>query len=72
MKISDNTIGILRNFSDINANILFNPGKKPPKFTKMLELFSSNPNGWPTAEVFIKEELWDDPPALSITWALLT
>ena len=27
MKISDNTIGILRNFSDINANILFNPGK---------------------------------------------
>jgi len=28
MKISDNTIGILRNFSDINANILFKPGKK--------------------------------------------
>ena len=27
MKISDNTIGILRNFSDINANILFKPGK---------------------------------------------
>jgi len=27
MKISDNTIGILRNFSDINANILFTPGK---------------------------------------------
>ena len=26
MKISDNTIGILRNFSDINANILFKPG----------------------------------------------
>ena len=23
MKISENTIGILRNFSDINANILF-------------------------------------------------
>ena len=28
MKISDNTISILRNFSDINANILFKPGKK--------------------------------------------
>jgi len=27
MKISDNTISILRNFSDINANILFTPGK---------------------------------------------
>ena len=27
MKISENTIGILRNFSDINANILFTPGK---------------------------------------------
>jgi len=27
MKISDNTISILRNFSDINANILFKPGK---------------------------------------------
>ena len=27
MKISDNTIGILRNFSDINANILLKPGK---------------------------------------------
>jgi len=27
MKISDNTIGILRNFSDINANILFKPVK---------------------------------------------
>ena len=27
MKISDNTIGILRNISDINANILFKPGK---------------------------------------------
>tara|TARA_Y100000296_G_scaffold81936_1_gene109947 strand:- start:57 stop:722 length:666 start_codon:yes stop_codon:yes gene_type:complete len=26
MKISDNTISILRNFSDINANILFKPG----------------------------------------------
>jgi len=28
MKISDSTISILRNFSDINANILFKPGKK--------------------------------------------
>ena len=28
MKISDNTISILRNFSDINANILFKPGKQ--------------------------------------------
>ena len=27
MKISDNTISILRNFSDINANILFTPGQ---------------------------------------------
>jgi hypothetical protein len=27
MKISDSTISILRNFSDINANILFTPGK---------------------------------------------
>jgi len=27
MKISDSTISILRNFSDINANILFKPGK---------------------------------------------
>ena len=27
MKISENTISILRNFSDINANILFTPGK---------------------------------------------
>ena len=27
MKISDNTVSILRNFSDINANILFKPGK---------------------------------------------
>jgi hypothetical protein len=27
MKISDNTVSILRNFSDINANILFTPGK---------------------------------------------
>jgi len=27
MKISNNTISILRNFSDINANILFKPGK---------------------------------------------
>ena len=27
IKISDNTISILRNFSDINANILFTPGK---------------------------------------------
>ena len=27
MKISDNTISILRNFSDINANILFKPNK---------------------------------------------
>ena len=27
MKISESTISILRNFSDINANILFNPGK---------------------------------------------
>ena len=27
MKISENTISILRNFSDINANILFTPSK---------------------------------------------
>ena len=27
MKLSENTISILRNFSDINQNILFKPGK---------------------------------------------
>ena len=37
MKISDSTISILRNFSDINANILFKPGKKLSEYNEYYE-----------------------------------
>jgi len=40
MKISDNTIGILRNFSDINANILFKPGKSLSTMSTMKNIMA--------------------------------
>jgi hypothetical protein len=40
MKISDNTISILRNFSDINANILFTPGKSLSTMSTMKNIMA--------------------------------
>jgi len=40
MKISDNTMGILRNFSDINANILFKPGKSLSTMSTMKNIMA--------------------------------
>ena len=40
MKISENTISILRNFSDINQNILFKPGKKLATMSTMKNIMA--------------------------------
>ena len=44
MKISDNTISILRNFSDINANILFKPNKKLSTVSTMKNIMAEVPD----------------------------
>ena len=40
MKISENTISILRNFSDINQNILFKPGKSIATMSTMKNIMA--------------------------------
>ena len=40
MKLSENTISILRNFSDINQNILFKPGKNVATMSTMKNIMA--------------------------------
>ena len=40
MKLSDNTLSILRNFSDINQNILFKPGKNIATMSTMKNIMA--------------------------------
>ena len=40
MKLSDNTLSILRNFSDINQNILFKPGKNITTMSTMKNIMA--------------------------------
>ena len=40
MKISEATMGVLRNFSDINNNILFKPGKSIATMSTMKNIMA--------------------------------